>query len=831
MAEESPLKLTVQRGHSLAPLFLVSLTGIGYEIALTRFFAVAEWSDYGYWVISIAMAGFAVSGVGLALCRDAAARHGTAILASLPCLLILAAAGGFTVAAINPFNPLQLQNPATWQSQLWNIAGYYAALLPFFFLAGLFVSLSFVLNAGRIGAVYAWDLAGAGAGAACILGLMFVLHPFRLVPALLIPLAAATVFARRHRKPAIAAAVAALLAGQALLFLGPQARINQFKPLYAPLHTPNARVLATHLSPAGAYTLLDDFTERLNTDLSNDAEMLGYGTPPKTYGLYRDGDRIAALPRQPIDAAGKDFAYAPATLGALPYKILQHPRVLLIGTEGGFGIAQALRLGAAHVTAIEPEPLLNRALHDGLGPTPPLPADPAVRVASEPPRAAVETGGRYDLIEIAANLLSASPASETSFTAESIAADLKALTPGGIISLPVSIRDFPVYALRVLATARDGLLKAGIADPGAHVILYRSAWNARLLLSNQPFDAARKAAAKKFCDQRSFDLSWFPGIDVAALRANIYNDLPAVSFAAGEVSSAGPDDSIADEASAVLTGQPSPSGAAFNLTPITLDRPAFFAVLRLSQLGTLLKRLEVLPQPEIGALVNLAVLAQAAVIALAVLLLPFAAPGRVQLAQGGWVWAVTYFPALALGFLFIEIALIQQATDWLDDRTSGFAVVLTGMLIFSGLGSAASTRLSSRPRRAIAAGSVIVIAWCAVLIAGLQPLILATLGAPWATRIGLILGITAPAAFVLGLFFPLGLAAVGPGGALPWAWALNGAFSVLATPLANLVARNFGFSRVLLCAALMYAVAGICFPAARRSPEWFSLPARLPGAD
>ena len=47
----------------------------------------------------------------------------------------------------NPFNPLQLQNPATWLPQLWNIAGYYAALLPFFFLAGLFVSLSFVLNA------------------------------------------------------------------------------------------------------------------------------------------------------------------------------------------------------------------------------------------------------------------------------------------------------------------------------------------------------------------------------------------------------------------------------------------------------------------------------------------------------------------------------------------------------------------------------------------------------------------------------------------------------------------------------------------------------------
>ena len=831
MAEGSPPKLTAAHRFTLAPLFLVSLTGIGYEIALTRFFAVSEWSDYGYWVISIAMAGFAVSGVALALCRDSAARHGPAILAVLPTLLILAAAVGFTGAAINPFNPLQLQNPVTWQSELWNIGLYYAALLPFFFLAGLFVSLSFVLNAGRISAVYAWDLTGAGIGAALILGLMFLLHPFRLVPALLVPLAASAFFARRHRSVAIATALAALLAGEAFLLLGPQPRISEFKPIYAPLHTPNARVIGTYLAPGGAYTLLDDFTERLDADISNNAAMLGFGAPPRTYGLYRDGDRIAALPKQPLQADSPDLAYAPATLDALPYTLLPHPKVLLIGAGGGYRIAEAMRLGAGHITAVEPEPLLRSALLHGLGPTPALPSSADVSIQSEPPRAAVQTGARYDLIDLAANLLSASPASETSFTAEAIAADLRALAPGGMLSIPVSIRDFPVYALRVLATARDAMLKAGISDPGAHVILYRSAWNARLLLSNQRFDSARIAAAKTFCDQRSFDLSWYPGIDVVAIRANIYNDLPAISFTAGEVSSSGPDDSIADEAAAVLAGRPSPSSSEFNLSPITLDRPAFFSVLRLSLLGTLLQRLEVLPQPEIGALVNLAVLAQAAIIALAVLLLPIATPRRLHPEQGGWLWVVSYFPALALGFLFIEIALIQQASDWLANRAAGFAVVLTGMLIFSGLGSAVSGRFAAHSRWAIAAGSLIVIAWTVALVYWLQSLILATLGDPWVVRVGLILAVTAPASIVLGLFFPLGLARVGQGGALPWAWALNGAFSVLATPLANLIGREFGFSRVLLCAAVMYGVAAICFPAARRNPEWFSIPARLPGAD
>ena len=55
---------------NLLPLFLVSLAAVGYETALTRYFAVAKWSEYGYWVISNVLAGFAFSGVAMALARD-----------------------------------------------------------------------------------------------------------------------------------------------------------------------------------------------------------------------------------------------------------------------------------------------------------------------------------------------------------------------------------------------------------------------------------------------------------------------------------------------------------------------------------------------------------------------------------------------------------------------------------------------------------------------------------------------------------------------------------------------------------------------------------------
>ena len=150
---------------TLLPLFLIAGTAVGVEIALTRFFAVASWSEYGYWVISIAMVGFAVSGVVMVLGRQVFLRHAGWLLPSLPLAMLLTGAAGWIATTSNGFNPLELQNPATVWPQLGNIALYYAALFPFFFLAGFAVSLNFVVYSHQVGKVYGYDLLGAGLGA------------------------------------------------------------------------------------------------------------------------------------------------------------------------------------------------------------------------------------------------------------------------------------------------------------------------------------------------------------------------------------------------------------------------------------------------------------------------------------------------------------------------------------------------------------------------------------------------------------------------------------------------------------------------------------------
>jgi hypothetical protein len=815
------------RRAALVPLFLVSMASIGFEIALTRYFAVAKWSEYGYWVISIVLAGFALSGVVMALARDWFTRRGGALLSWLPVALIAVAAVGFHFTTTNPFNPLQLQNPVTFGTQIANIAGYYAALVPFFFIAGLFVSLMFVLHDREIGRVYGYDLTGAGAGAVAALALMIVVHPFRLVPWLLVPLALAAAFAQHRRWMVMLSAVAMLAGAEALLLLDDEAAFNDYKSIYAALHVPGSQTVSVRTSPRGLYMLLDDFTERVDTDVSNDAAMLGLPGPPSTLGLYRDGNRIAALPKP----GGLEAAYAGATLAALPYALLPNARVLLAGASGGFRIAEARRLGAASVDALEPEPVLRRALTEGMGPVLPLPTMSAVRIGGESPIAAARVGGPYDIIDISADFLDAAEANTSAFAAEAIASYIRALAPNGILSIPVSIREFPAYAARMLATVRAGLLKAGIHDPAAHVLAYRSAWNVRILVSPTPFDRDRIAAAKKFCDERSFDISYYPGMDVAAARSNIYNDLPAVSFEEGEVTSGeGPHDAIADEARLVLDGQPTASARAFNLSPITCDRPAYYAVLRLSHLGTIFNRLEILPQAEIGQLVNLAVLVQAVVIAALVLAVPLLGRRRVLGAEHGFGLkrALIYFPALGLGFLFIEIFAIERASFYLNDRTSGFALVLTGMLIFSGLGSMRADRFAPDPRRGLILAGLVIAGWCLALRLFLQPAMLATLDLPFAARAVLVLVAVAPVSLALGLPFPLGLSQVAAagGGFLPWAWALNGAFSVVSTPLANLLAVQRGYNGVLLGAALLYVLAIVAYPSMRKTLPWQDVPSR-----
>jgi hypothetical protein len=755
----------------------MAAAGLGYEVALTRYFSVAHYSEYGYWVISMAMAGFAVSGVALSLFKGSLQARGKLLCAWLPVAALVFAALGFYGVAFNEFNALELQHPVQWSAQLLNIGKFYLALFPFFFCIGLYVGLCFVGADADVKAdisrVYAWDLGGAGLGAIGLLACMFVLPPFYL-PCAILPLLAFAGILSGGRARATSWVLAALF--EFLLIIHNPAKPCEYKPLAYALNTQNSQLLKSWYNPRGDYALVDAFTERLDIDLSNNAGLLGVTGPPAAYGLYLDGSRLASLPK---GAYGKSD-YFKAALESFPYQ-LKPRRALLIGTRGGYKVQEALDAGVKEITALEPDPGIFSQIK-GL----PL-------IKRQPLDFLAHTREKFDLVDVSADHSGASQ-DKLAFTLEALRAYQGALSEQGVISLGLSIQEFGPYALKLLESVR------AVAQP-EKVLAYRSAWNLRVLVFKQAPSAKLRKSLSSFCDQRSFDIVW------GQLRSQVYNDLPVLGWTEGPQAEANATDALAEEAARIFKGQGAACATDFDLRPATFDRPFFYSTLRLTRLKDIFNNLSLIPREELGSLVNLAVLAQALMLAGLVFLLPFFVPRRLSLGAASFGRLALYFGSLGLGYLFFEVTLIEKITPYLQDRAFAFSLVLCSMLVFSGLGSANAHRFS----RGGAFG--IVALWLFLAWLGLDKLLFALWGWPFAWQCGICVAVIAPLAFALGMPFSMGLSAVVPGSAaLPWAWSLNGAFSVLAPPLAYLVARDLGYEAVAGLAFLVYFLAWLSYP-------------------
>jgi hypothetical protein len=167
-------------------------------------------------------------------------------------------------------------------------------------------------------------------------------------------------------------------------------------------------------------------------------------------------------------------------------------------------------------------------------------------------------------------------------------------------------------------------------------------------------------------------------------------------------------------------------------------------------------------------------------------------------------WRVLlYFTLLGLGFLFIEIPLIQRWILLLGHPIYAFTVVVLALLAFSSVGSALA-QAAWLPKR-VAFGALVVSAlitpWLVVRLPD------GVLGWPFVARAGLATFSLIPLGMLMGLPFPLGLGWLESNAPdlVPWAWAVNGCASVIAAVLAAIMALSYGFTVVLLAGAGAYA--------------------------
>jgi len=220
-------------------------------------------------------------------------------------------------------------------------------------------------------------------------------------------------------------------------------------------------------------------------------------------------------------------------------------------------------------------------------------------------------------------------------------------------------------------------------------------------------------------------------------------------------------------------------------------------------------------QSPVGLWILLLSLLQATLLAVLLIVVPLlklkSRPDAAPVAGKGWVMG--YFGSLGVGFMLIEVGLMQKLALYLSNPTYSIAVTMASLLLFSGLGSL----LSGRSRLAVPTLLKLTLPMLAALGAvelyvAVPAVVEATLGASMTVRVLLTVLLLAPLGLLMGMPFPNGIRLLGESAPhlVPWAWGVNGALSVTASVGAILLAMSTGFNVVLGVGLCCYLLALLC---------------------
>jgi len=471
------------------------------------------------------------------------------------------------------------------------------------------------------------------------------------------------------------------------------------------------------------------------------------------------------------------------------------PRVLIIGVGGGRDVIAAVRFGASHVKGIELDPITINVIRHYFGPMGNglFNQKNVELVAGEGRHTITRDNEKYDLIQItgvdtlAAQTSGAYVLAENYlYTAEAFEAYLSHLKPHGTLSIITGQwnHEEPQASARMMLVARKALLARGVQDPEKHISLVSS----RHLLDSIMVKA--EAFTEEELGRMNLEID-----RLGFLRLLLPGREPHPKYAA-LMRETGP------ARETLLAKLP------YILDPVTDDSPFFFRFFRWKEL---LSQSDFGPMhtTALGQLVLLVLLVSLVGLSALFIIGPLLTLRRRKVAvDRRSVGIVLFFLALGLGFMLLEISLMQRLVLYLGYPTYALSVVLFSLLAFLGAGSYFSRLLVGKERRALltAFGCLIVLVLFYRL--GLPAVERATLGTPLPVRIGITLLMLAPLGLVLGIFFPLGIRraeSIHPD-LVPWAWGINGCASVTASVLAVITAMNFGFGAVWLMAVVTYAI-------------------------
>ena len=792
------------RRHHYIGIILLSLATLLLELALTRVLSVSNWYHFGFLVVSTALLGFGTAGVTLSLWRKLREEFPLDdCLSYLSMIFAFVCLASFALMQRVPFRPFELLLDR-WQFLYGPL--YYLILAAPFYVSGLAISLLLSRGGRHVNRLYGADLFGAGLGCAavCVVlpafggsGSVVIAGIFGVMAAL----AFCSLRASRFTVFGIVSAVALL----ALAFAAEHALPIRVIP--EKIHP---------LLPVGQTPLYTKWNSFSRVDVFAMAANLTEGRPDPGYSMIIDsGISGTAIPdlsvgvRNYLDGSSN---YHPP---GLAYIGRERPKVLIIGSGAGREVLEALYYNASSITAVEINSIINDVVSNRMAKQwGGLFEQPEVHLVTEDGRSFVRRSKeKYDAILSLQTMSGAALTSGALTLSETYVLTLEAfedywnhLTPDGVLLI-----SRPQYQLpKLFATTRAMFDHHGYGSPTSHVLAFRGVV--------EPF------GHREFLTGFLLRKSPFTPADVGEFsrRLGIGSDQQWGDTGKPELYYT-PLQSPRDPYQSLLVNiltSPEPgeiyNGSAELLRPATDDRPFFNERARWSRLdlGAFRSVLALGPKGDmeyrpVAQVTLLVLLAQAIIIAVLLILLPLARFKTTGASMPGRWFFLGYFAALGLGFILIEISIIQRFELYLGEPIYTFSVVLAGLLISSGIGSCLAERLQTVTRRTLYGILLAVLASILLSFLIMQPLLSLTLGFSLLGRILVALLLVGQLGLFLGLPFSTGLRLVADEAPalVPWAWAVNGFFTVIGSVGAMILGMVLGFSTVFLIAAGCYGFA------------------------
>ncbi|MCI0417222.1 hypothetical protein L0222_31000 [bacterium] len=772
-------------------IFLIASSTLLLEVTLAKVFAVIHFHYFAFFIISTALFGYGFSGVVLSIWKRFEEMDKNRLL-SVSSLLFAST----TVLAYRLilFIPLRITELLSSPLQMIFLLLVFLLLsLPFFF-SGIVIGLLLTCYSEYIPRLYFADLSGAALGCFAIVAVIPFFGGsgtvlFAAILAALAGLAFAEKTPWRLLPVCLIVVLAALIPGSEEYF--PTASKSEKRYFRESIENKN-RLLYTGWSPAARIDVVT-----LNKKLKV---------------IWIDGGTCQSIIRgmrhEKLGTPGKFVR----TAVEIPLAFVVNPEVLIIGPGGGSEVMSALHYRPKHVWAVELDPLITKIM---LGQFSSFGGDvykrPQVTMINEEGRSFIRRSNRkFDIIQQKNNTHSMAVASgalnltETYLlTKEAFHEYLDHLNPNGFLSTERH------GSIRLLNLAAETLKERGVHDYWKQLVLIRkNSLNQIFLMKNGEFTEAELNHIEQYAHHKDLAVLYSPRMrdKVDTVYARLMNE---------------------GKKCELLKGSP------FNLEAPTDDKPFIEHFFKLESLWSdELKRKLTEPfwqqaslekfSTGMGAYPDLAlyvILVEAIILSTAFIIFPLLKMRRVGVATIGAGKLLTYYFGLGVGFIFIEIALIQKYVLFIGYPVYAVAAILFSLLVAAGLGSFFSNRFASDPFRLLRWVIVFIGLLTLFQILVIPILFQKFLSISFPGRIALSFLFIFPYGFFMGMPFPLALTWTSKHfpNFVPWAWGVNGYATVTGSVLSVILALNFGFGNVLLIAVCIYVVSYIALVRAARA--------------